>query len=242
MADVAVERRREQHRLSATRAVAQDPLDLWREPVVGHAVGLVEDDDVDVGERDVVRLEQVDQPQRRGHDDLDTFLQGLDLVVAAGPAVHGEHPLTGMLGDRCEHLGDLHGELPRWVRAPPRAGRRNSTGSRIRDSIGTPNASVLPDPVRARPHDVVTLDGDGNRRRLDLERFGEARGGEAVVDVGGTPSSAKPVGGSTGGRVVAVVSVVVRGASFRSEGRQDRTAPATGAPRRGDVSVMIRPG
>ena len=51
VADIAVERRREQHRLGAPRAVAQDPLDLRREAVVGHAVGLVEDDDVDVGQR-----------------------------------------------------------------------------------------------------------------------------------------------------------------------------------------------
>ena len=52
-ADVAVERRREQHRLGAAAAVAQDPLDLRREPVVGHAVGLVEHDDLDAGQVDL---------------------------------------------------------------------------------------------------------------------------------------------------------------------------------------------
>ena len=50
VADVAVERRREQHRLGAAGAVAQHPFDLWREAVVGHPIGLVEDDDVDVGD------------------------------------------------------------------------------------------------------------------------------------------------------------------------------------------------
>ena len=73
VADVAVERGREQHRLGPAGAVAQDPLDLRREAVVGHPVGLVEHDDVDVGERDLVGLQQVDQPQRRGDDDLDAL-------------------------------------------------------------------------------------------------------------------------------------------------------------------------
>ena len=52
VADVAVERRREQHRLVAAGAMAQDPLDLRREAVVGHAVGLVERDDLAFAEFD----------------------------------------------------------------------------------------------------------------------------------------------------------------------------------------------
>ena len=182
MADVAVERRREQHRLGAAGAVAQDPLDLRREPVVGHAVGLVEDDDVDVGERDVVRLEQVDQPQRRGDDDLDTFLQGLDLVVPAGPAVDGEDPLTGVLGDRFEHLGDLHGELPRrHEHEPARAGRLGGVedAGEHRDTEGERLARARAGPAA----DVAALHRHGDGGGLDLERLGEPGGGEPVVDV-----------------------------------------------------------
>ena len=40
VSDVAVEGRGEEHRLAPTGAVPQDPLDLWREPVIGHAVGV----------------------------------------------------------------------------------------------------------------------------------------------------------------------------------------------------------
>ena len=46
VADVAVERRREEHGLVAPGAVAKDPLDLGREAVVRHPIGLVEDDDL----------------------------------------------------------------------------------------------------------------------------------------------------------------------------------------------------
>ena len=82
MADVAVEGGGEQHRLVAAATVAQDPLDLRSETVVGHAVGLVEGDDLHVVERHLVRLDQVDQSQRCGDHDLDTLGQLVDLVVA----------------------------------------------------------------------------------------------------------------------------------------------------------------
>ena len=111
VADVAIERGREQHRLVAAAAVAQDPLDLRGEAVVGHAVGLVERDDLHVVERDLVRLDQVDQAQRCGDDDLDALGQFVDLMVTRGAAVHGEYPHASVVGDRFEYLGDLHREL-----------------------------------------------------------------------------------------------------------------------------------
>ncbi len=181
VADIAVERRREQHRLRAPRAVAQDPLDLRREAVVGHAVGLVEDDDVDVGQRDLAGLEQVDQAQRRGDDDLDALAQLLDLVWPAGPAVDGEDPLAGVVGDRLEHLGDLHREL---------SGRHEDEPERTAGSGALDDARQHRHAERerlarpgARPAaNVVAGQGDGDRRALDLERLGEPSRGEAGVD------------------------------------------------------------
>ena len=57
-------------------------------------------------------LEDIDQSSRRGDDDLDTLRELVDLVVPGGAAVDGQHSHTGLLRDRGEHLGDLHGELP----------------------------------------------------------------------------------------------------------------------------------
>jgi hypothetical protein len=47
--NVAVERRREQHRLGAAATVAEDPLDLRGEPLVGHSIRFVQHNNVDAG-------------------------------------------------------------------------------------------------------------------------------------------------------------------------------------------------
>ena len=81
MAYIAVEGCREQHRLVLARDLAKDPLDLRCEAVVGHAIGFVEDDDLDLVEVELVLLQQVDQPQRSRHDDIDSAMEGIDLLV-----------------------------------------------------------------------------------------------------------------------------------------------------------------
>ena len=109
-ADVAVERRREQHRLVAAGAVAQDPLDLRREPVVGHPVGFVEADDLDVGQVGLTGLHQVDQAQRGGDHQLDAPGEGLDLGVAAGELARSQcHP--AVVGQLSETLRDVCGQV-----------------------------------------------------------------------------------------------------------------------------------
>ena len=113
MADIAVERCREQHRLIPARAMTQDPLDLWRKAVIGHPVGLIETHDLTRAKIDLVRLQQVDQSKRRGDDQLNALVEFLDLGVPAGTAVHGEHPHTGMSSDRFQHLGNLHRQFTR---------------------------------------------------------------------------------------------------------------------------------
>ena len=159
----------------------EDPLDLRREPVVGHAVGLVEDDDVDGRHRDLVRLEQVDQPQRRGDDDVDALAQLLDLIGPAGPAVHGEDALTGDGGDRFEDLGDLHRELP---------------GGDEHEAQRVSRARVLDDAGHHRDAERERLAGTGagpsahvaaghrdrDRGGLDHERLGEPGRRETDVD------------------------------------------------------------
>ncbi len=49
--------------------MAHDAVDLRLEAHVEHAVGLVEDEDVDVVERDELAVDQVLQPARRGDED-----------------------------------------------------------------------------------------------------------------------------------------------------------------------------
>ncbi len=161
--------------------MAHDPLHLRGEPVVGHAVGLVEHEDLHRRQVDLAALDEVDQAQRRGDDEVDTLVEGIDLIVAARPAVHGEHPPTGMLGDRGEHLGDLQGQLAGGHEHEPERSPRlgligDSRQHRHAEGERLARAGARP------PAEVVAFDGDGNRRPLYLERLGEARCGEPDVD------------------------------------------------------------
>ena len=239
--DVAVERRREQHRLGPGGAVPEDPLDLRREAVVGHPVGLVEHDHVDVGEGDLVGLQQVDEPQRCRDDDLHALAERVDLVVAAGSAVDGEDALAGE-GWRPAR-GPRRPARPAraWARAPARAAASVRRWSMIRASIGTPNASVLPEPVRARPHTSRPSMATGIASVWILNGWANPAAARPSSMRAGTPSSANPVGGSTAGRTAIVVSAeVLEWWTDRSEeaGRRARRR-RRGAPRRGVASVMV---
>ena len=69
--DHAVQGRGEQQHLVPPFHVAEDPLDLGEEAHVGHAVGLVHDDVVDVGHRELALLHQVDDPSGGGDHEVD---------------------------------------------------------------------------------------------------------------------------------------------------------------------------
>jgi hypothetical protein len=179
--DVAVERCREQHRLVWPDDLAQDPLDLRCEPVVGHAVGFVEDDDLDVVELQFVLLQQVDQPQRGGDHDIDAELQRLDLMLAGGPAVDSEHGVPAGEGDGRQHLGHLQGELAR-------GDEHEATGAHRRAFALQPSEHRHAEGERlARARlgsaaDVAAGERDRNGLGLDGEWSGEAGGGETEVD------------------------------------------------------------
>ena len=81
VADIAVERCGEEHRLIAAVTMPQDPFDLRGEPVISHSVGFVKRDDLNVIEADLVRLDEIDQTQRRRNDDLDALGHLFDLVM-----------------------------------------------------------------------------------------------------------------------------------------------------------------
>ena len=65
LADLAVERGREEHRLPVAREPPHDAVDLRLEAHVEHPVGLVEDEDLDGVEREQAAVEQVLQATGR---------------------------------------------------------------------------------------------------------------------------------------------------------------------------------
>ena len=150
--DHAVEGGREQQRLVPPVDVAEDPLDLGQEAHVGHAVGLVDDDVVDVGHRELALLDQVDEParawrRRRRRPSRSALIWR----VHAGAAVDGVRPAR---------RGPRPAAPARRAPAGPAPGSGTSTmadgpaGLRPcarRSRTGRPKASVLPEPVLALP-------------------------------------------------------------------------------------------
>ncbi len=94
------------------RALRDDAVDRRAEAHVEHAVGLVEDEDLDVAERQVAAADQVLEPAGGGDDDVGAArLTGLLLDPDA--AVDRAHLEGAGVGDRVAGLDDLGGELTR---------------------------------------------------------------------------------------------------------------------------------
>ena len=65
----------EEQRLVGRFQAAQYPFDLGHEPHVGHAVRLVEHQRLELINRQLAAVAQVDQSSRRGDDDVDAFVE-----------------------------------------------------------------------------------------------------------------------------------------------------------------------
>ena len=77
---------REKQRLALGRQLGDDPLDVREEAHVEHAVGFVQDEYFDRVQAGMALLHEVEQPPRRGHQDVEPAVQGLDLGKLADAA------------------------------------------------------------------------------------------------------------------------------------------------------------
>ena len=66
--------------------LGDDFFDVREEAHVEHAVGLVQDENLDGVQADVALLHEVEQPSGRGHQDVEPAVQGLDLGKLADAA------------------------------------------------------------------------------------------------------------------------------------------------------------
>ncbi|CAB4863850.1 unannotated protein [freshwater metagenome] len=195
--DLAVQRCREQHRLVHTGDMTQDPLDLWGEAIVGHAVGLVDDDHLNLGEVHLFALDEVDEAQRRSHHEVDTLLEEGYLILAGGPAVCGEHHLAACLGDRREHLCHLKRQLTgghehEAVRAVGGGVRRDAAEHRYakRERLARPGTCPATD--------ILTGERHGDGLDLDGERLRESGLSETTIHVRGDSECSETSGGHGG--------------------------------------------
>ena len=104
---------REEHGLALLRHHARNGADRLDEAHVQHPVGLVEHQDVDVGEVAVALLDQVEQAAGRGHHDVDAAAQRVHLRVLPDAAVDHRGAHGRMAPVHGDALGDLHGQLAR---------------------------------------------------------------------------------------------------------------------------------
>ena len=181
--DVTVQRGREQHGLAVVGGGVEQALDGGQEAHVGHAVGLVDDDDLDVLEVDVAALDQVLEAAGAGHQDVDALAQRAALAAVADAAVdrHGPALADGEQGR--ELLVDLLGQLTGGGQdqRPGAAGRALADAGGQGDAEGQGLARAGRGPAA----DVAAGEEVRDGRRLDREGLGDARLGEDPDDVVG---------------------------------------------------------
>ena len=196
-AGLAVERGREEQRLAVARALRDDPVDGRAEAHVEHPVGLVEDEDLDVGERDRAAREQVLEAAGRGHDEVGGA-GVLDLLVEADAAVDGGDVQAAGGGQRARLLDDLARRAHASGRA--RARRACAPSGSSTSTIGAAKAIVLPEPVgdlarTSTPSRTSSMtsdwmakgDGDAALGERAHDRLRQAELGEGLLRQSDTP-------------------------------------------------------
>ena len=115
-------------------SAAHDDVELRLEAHVEHAVGLVEDEDADVGERDGLALEMIDESAGSRDDDGGLGAERAHLRAVGDAADHERRLESGSepLGPAVDLLGELPGRRqhqgggPRGRHSDRRAGARRS--------------------------------------------------------------------------------------------------------------------
>ena len=181
--------RREEQRLALPRQHGDDLPDVVDEAHVEHAVGLVEDEDLDLVEVKRAVVAEVEQAAGRGDQDVDAVLKRPHLAAHRDAADGERHAEAEVAAIGAEALDDLAGELARRAehedaaRLPLGAGRR--AGEAMED--GQSEGGGLAGP-RLGDADKVASGEDGRngggldrrRRRVSLadkgagDRLGEA--------------------------------------------------------------------
>ena len=188
VADLLRHGRREEHRLAVAREHRRDAADGLDEAHVEHAVGLVEHEELDLGEVDQALVEQVDQAARRRDQDIDALLDRAHLRT---------------LPDAAEDDREADRRVPSVAREALRDLRRELTGGGEHERLGTASDRQLcaardlaEQSVQDRQRERGGLAGAGlrdaehvlelerGRDRLRLDRRGElvAIGDERVED------------------------------------------------------------
>ena len=191
---------REEQRLPVAREQADDALDVGDEAHVEHAVGLVDDEHLDVGQQQAAALEQVDQPARRGDQHVDAAHQRVLLVAQALAADEQRVVELQVFAVLDEVLGHLQRELARGLEdqaarhAGAGAGAGEDVDHRQREARRLAGAGL-----RAAQH-VAAHQHDGDRLRLDRRGMAVAHLVDGAHELVGKPELGEERGGRGFGR------------------------------------------
>ena len=105
--------RREEQRLAGEGQQLADALDVGDEAHVEHAVGLVDDEDLDAGQQELAALEMIEQAAGRGDQHVDAAVELLVLVVEGDAADEQRDGQLVVAAVAVEVLLDLRGEFAR---------------------------------------------------------------------------------------------------------------------------------
>ena len=162
-----------------------DAAHVGPEAHVHHAVGFVEHEQLDAGQVRVLLPHVIDQPARRGDDDVDAGAERAFL------AAHFDAAVDGRARDR-RVVRRGRGFRPRSARRARASARGRARGSSRRAgpsaplgtvssrcSVGTTKAQVLPVPVSAHAMRSSPASASRNDRALDRPGFGESEVADA---------------------------------------------------------------
>jgi hypothetical protein len=109
--DFGRHRRAEEQRLTVFGNLADDAIELRREPHVEHAIRFVEHENLEVVEHDVLSFHVIQQATRCGNDDIDALTQRLGLGLDPDTAIDRHDSQIGVLPVLAETLLDLGRKL-----------------------------------------------------------------------------------------------------------------------------------
>ena len=105
--------RREEQRLPRERDELGDPLDVGDEAHIEHAVGFVDDEDLDAGEEKFAAFEMIEQAARRRDQDVGAAVELLQLLIKGDAADEERDRQLVVLAVADEVLLDLRREFTR---------------------------------------------------------------------------------------------------------------------------------
>ena len=166
------------------RQPAHDPVDLRLEPHVQHAVGLVQDEDLDARQLDGVA---VARSCSRPGVAIRMWASSTPFACSRTPCRRSDGHAAGPWPRRSGRSRRAPAARARaWARAPARAGRFESDGS-SRSTIGIANAERLAGAgLRLRQH-VAPGIASAHHHRLDRERARRCRPSSAATTGSETP-------------------------------------------------------